>query len=66
VALELNCLPMNIYDLVKQNHTLERRTKNIVGYYFDIPKAETKKEDAPLSALEVSTYSDLYDLDDLA
>lgn len=64
-ALELKCLPMNISDLVKQNHTLERKVKTIVGYYFDIPKAETKKDDL-MTALEVSTYSDLYDLEDLA
>jgi hypothetical protein len=64
-ALELKCLPMNISELVKQNPNLERKVKTIVGYYYDIPKAETKKKDAPLSALEVSTYSDLYDLEDL-
>lgn len=64
-ALELNCLSTNIYELVKQNPNLERRVKTIVGYYFDIPKAQTKKKDEPMTALELSTYADLYDLEDL-
>lgn len=65
-ALELNCLPMNISDLVKQNPNLERRVKTIVGYYYDIPKAQIEKKNQPMTALELSTYADLYDLEDLA
>ena len=64
-ALELNCLPTNIYELVKQNPNLERKVKTIVGYYYDIPKAQIKKKDEPMTALELSTYADLYDLEDL-